>query len=71
MPEITPAQVQLALARRDVTITTVNTSYAPFCTLPMPQGSVCRASVSYLTDDAEITRLTEALCEIVAQHAKA
>ena len=71
MPEITPAQVQLALARREVTITTVNTSYAPFSTVPMPQGSVCRASVSYLTDDAEITRLAEALCEIVTEHAKA
>ncbi|MGI3166975.1 aminotransferase class V-fold PLP-dependent enzyme [Pseudooceanicola sp. 200-1SW] len=64
-PRIAPEQLQLALAQRGVTINTVNTSYAPFSTVPMPQGAVCRASVSYLTNAEEIARLTAALQEIV------
>lgn len=60
-PAITPQQLQQALRLRNITVNAVAHAYAPFATLEMPQGAVCRASVSYLTTDEEIARFAEAL----------
>ncbi|PJE26437.1 Selenocysteine lyase/Cysteine desulfurase [Pseudooceanicola antarcticus] len=66
-PAICADKLQHALAKRDIAVKAMGARVAPFATLEAPRGSVCRASVSYLTDDEDIERLGAALSQILAE----
>ncbi|WP_040607382.1 aminotransferase class V-fold PLP-dependent enzyme, partial [Oceanicola sp. S124] len=49
-PGLSAARIQHELALRDISVKAMPGSVAPYATLGAPGQSVCRASVSYLTD---------------------
>ena len=66
-PVMSPDKLQHALAQREISVKAMGKRVAPFASFAAPHGSVCRASVSYLTDDKDIARLQEALTGILSQ----
>ncbi|MEK6297735.1 MAG: aminotransferase, partial [Paraburkholderia tropica] len=61
-----PQAVQAALAARGISIGLSGVAYTPLDMRARGLTNVARASVSYLTTDAEIARLVAAVAEIAA-----
>ncbi|MBR9764464.1 MAG: aminotransferase class V-fold PLP-dependent enzyme [Rhodobacteraceae bacterium] len=66
-PALCPTKIQHALAQRDILIKAMPAQVAPYAGFGTPGRAVCRASVSYLTEDEEIARLAEVLTGILVE----